>query len=163
MKKVFPIFSILLLMAIASCGGEYTKEQAIADSIAAAKYDSMAVVADELLEAQKKVELALIIGEPIKLGDLLVAQKDFPSKMKRNDAKKACASLGPGWRLPTKDELNIIDQNKDKIGGFTGDSYWSSPGLGVVYVWHQNFFYDLLLNFFNHRNDKLSVRAVRDF
>lgn len=163
MKKVFPIFSILLLMAIASCGGEYTKEQATADSIAAAKYDSMAVVADELLEAQRNLELASILGDPIKVGNLLVAQNDFPNQMKRFDAKKACASLGPGWRLPTKDELNIINQNKDKIGGFAGDSYWSSPGLGVVYVWHQNFVYDFLLNFFNHKNDKLSVRAVRDF
>jgi len=36
MKKVFTIFSIVLLIAAASCGGKSTEEQAMADSIAAA-------------------------------------------------------------------------------------------------------------------------------
>ena len=39
---------------------------------------------------------------------------------------KACAALGGGWRLPTKDELNILYENKDKIGGFASNNYWSS-------------------------------------
>jgi hypothetical protein len=59
MKKVFPIFSILLLMAIASCGGESTEET---------------------------VDSASILGDPIKVGNLLVAQNDFPNQMKRKDA-----------------------------------------------------------------------------
>ena len=45
------------------------------------------------------------------------------------DAKKACAALGDGWRLPTKDELNILYENKDKIGGLIHQlrsPYWSS-------------------------------------
>ena len=83
--------------------------------------------------------------------------------MKRTDAKKACASLGPGWRLPTKDELDILDQNKDKIGGFASDGYWSSLGeFGAVSAWHQNFVYGLLLEFFEGKRPTFSVRAVRD-
>lgn len=135
MKKVIQIFSIFLLMAIASCGGTSTEET---------------------------VDSASIISDPIKVGNLLVAKNDFPNQMNRNDAKKACASLGPGWRLPTKDEMDTLNQNKDEIGGFARDGYWSTAELGVVYVWHQNFVYGLLLNFFKHKNDKLSVRAVRD-
>ena len=136
MKKVLTIFSILLLMAIASCGGESTEET---------------------------VDSASILGDPIQVGNLLVAQHDFPNQMKRIDAKKACASLGPGWRLPTKDELDILDQNKDKIGGFASDGYWSSSGeFGAVSAWHQNFVYGLLLEFFEGKRPTFSVRAVRD-
>ena len=67
-----------------------------------------------------------IIGTPIKIGKLEVAQNNFPKDMNWNDAVKACANLGSGWRLPTKDELNLMYLNKDKIGGFASDYYWSS-------------------------------------
>ena len=33
--------------------------------------------------------------------------------MNWHDANKACNALGKGWRLPTKDELNTLYQNKD--------------------------------------------------
>lgn len=136
MKKVFTIFSILLLMAIASCGGESTEET---------------------------VDSASILGDPIKVGNLLVAQNDFPNQLKWRDARKACANLGPGWRLPTKDELDIMYQSKDKVGGFASDGYWSSSGeFDGVFVWHQNFVYGLLLEFFKGKHPTFSVRAVRD-
>ena len=136
MKKIFLILAIASFIATTSCGGESTEET---------------------------VDSASILGDPIKVGNLLVAQNDFPNQMKRTDAKKACASLGPGWRLPTRDELNILDQNKDKVGGFASDSYWTSSGeFGAVSAWHQNFFYGLLLEFFEGKRPTFSVRAVRD-
>ena len=65
----------------------------------------------------------------VKIGDLEVMTEDL-GRMDWDDAKKACADLGDRWRLPTKDELNILYQNKDKIGGFEvepgGNYYWSS-------------------------------------
>lgn len=67
-----------------------------------------------------------IIGKSIKIGNLEVAQNDFPKEMNWDDAKKACKVLGDGWRLPTIDELNIIYQNRDKFGGFANSYYWSS-------------------------------------
>lgn len=51
-----------------------------------------------------------------------IAEKDFPTKMKWYESKKACADLGEGWRLPTYDELNWIYKHKNTIGGFTFDS-----------------------------------------
>ena len=30
------------------------------------------------------------------------------------------------WRLPTKDELNMMYLKKDEIGGFANNNYWSS-------------------------------------
>jgi len=138
MKKIFLLLAIAGFIATSSCDVKSTEET---------------------------VDSASIIGDPIKVGNLLVAQNDFPNKINRKDAKKACASLGPGWRLPTKDELNMLDQNKHKISGFASDGYWSSSGeFGPVSYWHQNFVFGLVLSFFKgNRYDTSFVRAVRDF
>ncbi len=85
-----------------------------------------------------------IIGKPVKIGKLLIAQYDI-AYLNWADAKKACASLGAGWRLPTKNELNTMYMNKDSIGGFsyigygTGFYYWSSTLSGPKNVWIQDF------------------------
>jgi hypothetical protein len=67
-----------------------------------------------------------IIGKPVKVGNLLVAEKDFLLKFNWEEAKKVCADLGEGWRLPTKTELNILYKSRDKIRGFSESNYWSS-------------------------------------
>ena len=66
-----------------------------------------------------------IIGKPIRIGRLEVAQYDFPEYMTWSQAVTSCKALGRGWRLPTKSELNLLCKNKDKIGYFTPDVYWS--------------------------------------
>ena len=66
----------------------------------------------------------------VKIGNLEVMTEDLEGKMTWEDAMKACADLGDGWRLPTKDELNTLYQNKDKIGGFADYGYWSSTEYG---------------------------------
>ena len=102
-----------------------------------------------------------IIGKPIKIGNLLVAQNDFPIMMRWSDAKSACADLGDGWRLPTKYELNILYENKDKIGGFKTYYYWSSTeNYNTFGAWKQNFTTGKQRNI---NNDKHDVRAVRNF
>ena len=67
-----------------------------------------------------------IIGNAIKIQNLEVAENDFSQTMFWDDAKIACAELGNGWRLPTKEELNTLYLNKEKIGGFTDNFYWCS-------------------------------------
>jgi hypothetical protein len=67
-----------------------------------------------------------IIGTTINVDNLEVAQFDFPKQLRCDDAQVECAKLGNGWRLPTKDELNILYQNRDKIGKFHNYDYWSS-------------------------------------
>ena len=67
-----------------------------------------------------------IIGKPIRIGRLEIAQYDFPKAMKWDIAREVCQKLGEGWRIPTKSELNLIYKNKYKIGGFINDYYWSS-------------------------------------
>jgi hypothetical protein len=78
------------------------------------------------------------------------------------DAKKACASLGNGWRLPTSDELGTLNINLKLIGEFHSDAgYWSSTEVDLNVAWLQYFY--------NGNKDKgnktksLYVRAVRTF
>jgi hypothetical protein len=73
-----------------------------------------------------------IIGVPIKIGNLLVAQNDFPELMNWENAKLACRALGKGWRLPTISELNILYTNRNKIGGFVSNYYWSSYEFELI-------------------------------
>ncbi len=67
-----------------------------------------------------------IIGKPIKIGKLLVAQNEFPKKSDWKNAIVMCSKLGPGWRLPTKDELYVLYQNKNILRNFSKYGYWSS-------------------------------------
>ena len=67
-----------------------------------------------------------IIGNSIKISNYEVAQYDFPIQMSWDDAKKSCAELGNGWRLPTIDEIQLLYFNKNKIGEFTDLNYWCS-------------------------------------
>jgi hypothetical protein len=113
---------------------------------------------DGIAMEEKMKEDFSIIGKPFKIDNLIVAQYDFPSMMNWKDAKKACETLGNGWRLPTIDELNILYKNKDKIGCSALLSYWSSMELDN-FAWAQFFG-----NGFEHdyiKNDPYYVRAVR--
>ena len=105
----------------------------------------------------------------IKIGNLEVMAEDLKIRSKYGrgffdfeEAKKVCENLGDGWRLPTKDELNVLYKNKDKIGGFAGISYWSSTEVDNFYAWIQDFG-----DGFQDGNGKvtysLNVRAVRAF
>jgi len=97
------------------------------------------------------------------IGNLEIYTNDFPSKMEWIDAKVACEALGVGWRLPTKDELNILYQNRKNIGGFDIVDYWSSTEFACMFAWKQNFFTGIRYfkrNTGRHRYS-YNVRAVR--
>ena len=118
----------------------------------------------------KKILFVLCLGlvgfgygqdsKTIKIGNLEVMTEDL-GEMKWMDAIKACENLGDGWRLPTKDELNILYENKDKIGGFAYYGYWSSTEDDNYNAWFQSF-YD---GYQDNSNKYLTsyVRAVRAF
>jgi hypothetical protein len=80
-----------------------------------------------------------IIGTSIRIGNLEVAQYDFPQQLTWDDAKKTCDLLGDDWRLPTKYELNDLFQNKIKIGNFKRSDYWSSTEKDFEQSWSQDF------------------------
>ena len=80
----------------------------------------------------------------IKIGNLEVLTEI--SNMAWKDAKKACVELGDRWRLPTKDEIKIIYENRDKISRkleIHPYYYWTSEegqyeGMDG-YAWNLNF------------------------
>ena len=96
----------------------------------------------------------------IKIGNLEVMTEDL-GEMNWDDAKKACKNLGDGWRLPTKDELNLLYENKEKIGGFAINYYWSSTEYDNGDAWYQSFPNGHQDNVF--KNLANYVRAVRAF
>ena len=54
-----------------------------------------------------------------------------------NDAIAACEALGDGWHLPTKEELNLLFSNKEKIDGFKEGAYWSCSEYSTTGAWAQ--------------------------
>ncbi len=104
---------------------------------------------------------ASVIGKPIRLQNFEVAQYDFEAEMNWDDAKLACAKLGKGWRLPTKNELNVMYKNKDRIGGFANDYYWSSTEDDANDAWIQSFYFGY--QYYSNKYATFYVRAVRAF
>ena len=114
--------------------------------------DSIEVIGDT-------IESINIIRDTIELEGLEIAKNDFSEEMIWEDAKKVCVSLGNGWRLPNKDELNTLYFNKDKIGGFTNFSYWSSSESGDSFAWLQDFANGY--QSYDGKNITFYVRAIR--
>ncbi|MCL1931474.1 MAG: DUF1566 domain-containing protein [Treponema sp.] len=67
------------------------------------------------------------------------------------------------WRLPTKDELDLMYVNlkPNKLAGFTEEKYWSSSQYNRTVMWNQSFS-DGSQNYVS-KYVKGSVRAVRAF
>ncbi len=99
----------------------------------------------------------------IKLGNLEVFQKDI-GQLSYNDGILACSKIGGGWRVPSKEELNQLFENKITIGQFTEGFYWSSTNADEIAIgsaWGQRF----SDGFQNHgprsNNYKNFIRPVR--
>jgi len=104
-----------------------------------------------------------VIGNPIKIGNIEVAQYDFPDDMEWDDANRKCLNLSEGWRLPTKDELKILYDNKKQIENNNHPhkaAYWSSTEKENDNAW---WYIYLPYGQFSTREkkEKLCVRAVR--
>ena len=76
------------------------------------------------------------------------------------NAKKVCEDLGDGWRLPTREELHLMWVNKDSIGSFAADYYWSSSESSDGNAWNQNF--NSGSQYDTSKTNPNYVRAVRD-
>lgn len=71
-------------------------------------------------------------------------------------------SYGAGWRLPTKDELNLVYQNKDVVGSFGNYGYWSSTEYSGSNVWIQDFTNGYQTSYYE-KTHYFAMRAVRTF
>jgi len=82
-----------------------------------------------------------------------------------NYAAYVCKNLALGgyhdWYLPSKDELNKLYKNRDKIGGFTGEFYWSSSEFDKFIACFENFHKGKQYN--DYKLNPCCVRAIRYF
>lgn len=78
---------------------------------------------DKAKREETRLDDSVATADSISLGNLEIAQNDFPKQLNWADANKACADLGAGWRLPNIDEMFLIFKYKDKLG-IEGDHYW---------------------------------------
>jgi len=92
-------------------------------------------------------------GEPLEGGIIvyidekgehgLICSKNDLGEGNWEEAKKLCEEYKEGgfldWRLPTKDELNMMYLKEGEIGGFANDYYWSSTGFDNDDAWDQLF------------------------
>jgi hypothetical protein len=98
--------------------------------------------------------------------------KDAPLTYTFNQAQKYAARLNKenahdhdDWRVPTKNELDVLFNNRAAIGGFDisgSDSagwYWSSSRYGYYGAWAQRFSDGLQYDGFKY--DASSLRCVR--
>jgi hypothetical protein len=65
------------------------------------------------------------------------------------------------WFLPSKGELNLLYLQKDVVGGFVEDYYWSSSEQDASSAWVQHFTTGVQYNFYKF--NYVGVRAVRAF
>ncbi len=118
------------------------------------------VLEDELALLKADLELK---KEPLICNYPAMSFEVYPTdlgKMKWNEAKKTCADLGDGWRLPTRLELLLMYNNQDELGGFANNYYWSSTEFDNVRSWIQYFFNGFQSTY--NKNNYTYVRAVRD-
>ena len=155
MKKLLYLGIILIL---ASCGSNESEN--------AAPNESKSITTNESESAASNESTVNVNGREVstvKIGNLEVMTEGL-GEMDWDEAIKACADLGDGWRLPTQDELNILYQNKDEIGGFVLDYYWSSTEFdnGIASgAWIQ--YFHAGSQAYDDKNDFNYVRAVRAF
>jgi hypothetical protein len=65
------------------------------------------------------------------------------------------------WYLPSKDELNLLYLQRNVVGGFAYNYYWSSAEYNANVAWYQDFTNGTQSNYFKYL--PYYVRAVRAF
>jgi len=82
-----------------------------------------------------------------------------------NYAAKICDDLVlnsySDWFLPSKDELNLMYQQRTVIGGFSTSYYWSSSEYDIDDAWAQGF--NIGDQNYGSKGTSLYVRAIRQF
>lgn len=65
------------------------------------------------------------------------------------------------WFLPSKEELNLLYQQRNLVGGFANDYYWSSTECDTLKAWNQYFPFGP--QYYAGKSTKAYARAIRAF
>lgn len=93
----------------------------------------------------------------------IAVQKTDIGRGDKSSAEMMCKNSTLGghsdWRLPTKDELMVLYNERIRIGDFSSGFYWSSSTYTHLYNYYLNFETGKL--YCNSDNDLKSIRCVR--
>lgn len=100
--------------------------------------------------------------------NFLIASEDEPEFLTWEDAKQVCSQKGPGWRLPTLDELKVMYLMRSRIKNLNGleykwgfnRKYWSSAEQNK----HDAYYFDMEdgdIDDDDKTDDDKCVRCVR--
>ncbi len=169
-KKLITILSMLffcmgLLISfntVAKPGGEPAAREA-GDAALQSQIDGLAPVTYTVGDTFPDGRIVFYVDVSGEHG--LEAQPFDEGNLNWYEAGTAADAHGPGWRLPTKSELDLMYNNLylQGLGGFPGLSYWSSTEFSSDLAWGQFFGDGSQLGNFDKDINTLSVRAVRAF
>jgi hypothetical protein len=86
---------------------------------------------------------------------------DAQNIISMNSFHSPLGKLYTDWRLPTRNELNLLYLEKTVVGGFGSPYYWSSSENNSPNAWFQGFANGGQSS--NNKTNTYSVRAVRAF
>jgi hypothetical protein len=95
---------------------------------------------------------------------IIAAEKDL-GKFTWKEAKAVCSTLGlnehDDWHLPSRTELGVLYANRNVVGGFTENYYWSCTEAGIFQIkaWSQIFTTGFQTG--RGKDNKYLVRPVR--
>ena len=114
-------------------------------------------------------------GDGLRAGEMntaMIVAAQVPDNETSNFAARVCAdysvSLGGitygDWYLPSKYELNLLYQNRDKVPNLASAVYWSSTEFNQIVAWYIDFSNgNVDYNDFNKSAANYYVRAIRSF
>ena len=106
------------------------------------------------------MDISKIIGTPIVVGNLEIAENNFPIKMNWQDAQDACKNLEGNWRLPTIEEAKKFN-NINIIKNISNWFYWSGDDFSEK-IAHHYFGTKINGNSLSPKLNEFHVRAVRN-
>ena len=92
---------------------------------------------------------------------LAARPEDASIKATWHEAKQLTGSHPKEWHLPSKEELKLLYEHRNLVGGFSNHLYWSSTESDSFNAWFQNFYTGHQLN--SNKNLTHRVRTVRAF
>lgn len=99
----------------------------------------------------------------------LIVAAQMADNQTGNFAAKVCADysvttggiLYGDWFLPSREELVVLNQQRNYVGGFTTGYYWSSTEIDATSAWSSYFGSNFDVNM--PKNTNCRVRAIRAF
>ena len=151
MKYLF----VFLIVGLVGCDGATAEASSENKADTTSEAEESKTSDDQKIAENESKEYATV-----KIENLEIMAEDL-GQMEWDEVNQKCAELGDKWRLPTKEELNLLYINKETIGGFDNYEYWSSEQEGAQNdAWVQFFG-----NGYQYTNDEAEIpnaRLVRD-